>query len=50
MIIKIDTEISIARQSDAAVLNNFAELMLKGMKSLDSDISKLVDDNFWDLI
>lgn len=27
---------------------NFASSMLKGMNSLDADLSKWVDDNFWD--
>lgn len=45
-----DTEITIAKQDDTTILNNFAESMLNGMKSLDSDISKWVDDNFWDLV
>lgn len=44
------TEISFKKQDDAEILGNFADSMLKGMKNLDADISKWVDDNFWDLI
>lgn len=45
-----ETEISIANHDDSEILNKFAESMLSGMKSLDSDISQWVDENFWDLI
>ena len=45
-----ETEISMAKQDDSEILNKFADSMLKGMKSLDSDISQWVDDNFWDLV
>lgn len=46
----VDTEISMASHEDFEILNKFADSMLKGMKSLDSDISQWVDDNFWDLV
>lgn len=32
------------------VLEKFAHSILKDMKSLESDISQLVDKNFWDLV
>lgn len=37
-------------QCDADILANFAKSILDGTKSLDDDISKLVDENFWDLV
>lgn len=46
----VNTEISMASHEDSEILNKFADSMLKGMKSLDSDISQWVDDNFWDLV
>ena len=36
--------------NDAEILNDFAVSLLKGMKNLDCDISRWVDDNFWDLV
>lgn len=45
-----DTQITPAEQSDADVLVSFAKSILDGTKSLDADISKLVDENFWDLV
>ena len=35
---------------DSEILYNFAHSMLKDMKSLKSNISKLVDEHFWDLV
>nr|DAQ82773.1 MAG TPA: hypothetical protein [Caudoviricetes sp.] len=35
---------------DSEILCNFAHSMLKGMKSLESNISQLVDEHFWDLV
>jgi hypothetical protein len=35
---------------DQDILDNFVSSILKGTKSMDSDFSKFVDDNFWDLI
>ena len=35
---------------DSEILYNFAHSMLKGMKSLESKISQLVDEHFWDLV
>lgn len=32
------------------VLSSFVNSILSNCKSLDSDISKLIDDNFWDLV
>lgn len=46
----VDTEISMASHNEVEILNKFADSMLNGMKSLDSDISQWVDDNFWDLV
>ena len=37
-------------KNDAEILNDFAVSLLKGMKNLDCDISRWVDDNFWDLV
>lgn len=37
-------------QSDADILVNFAKSILDGTRSLDDDISKLVDENLWDLV
>ena len=31
-------------------LYNFAHSILKGMKSLESNISQLVDEHFWNLV
>lgn len=45
-----ETKISNITQNDAEILNDFAGLLLKGMKNLDYDISRWVDDNFWDLV
>ena len=36
--------------NDAEILNDFAGSLLKGMKNLEYDISRWVDDNFWDLV
>lgn len=35
--------------NDSRILNKFASSILKGMKSLDSDISQLIDKHFWSL-
>ena len=35
---------------DSEILYHFAHSMMKGIKSLESNISKLVDKNFWDLV
>lgn len=35
---------------DSEILYNFANSMLKDMKSLESNISQLVDEHFWDLV
>ena len=32
------------------VFEKFGGSIMKGLKSLDSDISEWVDDNFWDLV
>lgn len=45
-----DTKITPAEQSDADIMVSFAKSILDGTKSLDADISKLVDENFWDLV
>lgn len=36
--------------NDAEILNDFAGSLLKGMKDLEYDISRWVDDNLWDLV
>ena len=46
----VDTKITPAEQSDAEIMVSFAKSILDGTKSLDADISKLVDENFWDLV
>ena len=38
------------RDNDVEILNDFVGSLLKGMKNLDYDISRWVDDNFWDLV
>lgn len=43
-------KITPVEQSDADILVSFAKSILDGTKSLDADISKLVDENFWDLV
>ena len=45
-----ETKISNITQNDTEILNDFAGSLLKGMKKLDYDISRWVDDNFWDLV
>ena len=45
-----DTKITPAELSDADILVSFAKSILDETKSLDADISKLVDENFWDLV
>ena len=45
-----DIEITSVEQSDADILVNFVKSILDGTKSLDDDISKLVDENFWELV
>lgn len=35
---------------DSEILYHFAHSMLKGMKSLESNTSQLVDKHFWDLL
>lgn len=45
-----ETKISNITQNDAEILNDFAGSLLKGMKNLEYDISRWVDDNFWDLV
>ena len=37
-------------KNDAEILNDFVGSLLKGMKNLDYDISRWVDNNFWDLV
>lgn len=37
-------------QNDAEILNDFVGSLLKGMENLEYDISRWVDDNFWDLV
>ena len=37
-------------QNDVEILNDFVGSLLKGMKDLEYDISRWVDDNFWDLV
>lgn len=37
-------------KNDAEILNDFAGSLLKGVKNLDCDISRWVDNNFWDLV
>jgi hypothetical protein len=37
-------------EGDQDLLGNFVSSILKDTKSMDSDFSKFVDDNFWDLI
>lgn len=49
----IGSELSIvetSKKTNDETFNKFAESMLSGMKSLDSDISQFVDENFEDLI
>lgn len=36
--------------NDLEVLEKFAHSILKDMKSLESDISQLVDEHFWNLV
>ena len=36
--------------NDAEILNDFAGSLLKGMKDLEYDISRWVDDSFWELV
>ena len=38
------------KQNDAEILNDFVGSLLKGMKNLEYDISRWVDNNFWDLV
>lgn len=45
-----NTKITPAEMNDVDVLVSFAKSILDGTKSLDADISKLVDENFWDLV
>ena len=45
-----NTKITPAEMNDADVLVSFAKSILDGIKCLDADISKLVDENFWDLV
>lgn len=40
----------ISKNTNDGTFNKFADSMLSGMKSLDSDISQFVDENFEDLI
>lgn len=35
---------------DVDILGNFVSSILRNTKTLDSDFSKVVDENFWDLI
>lgn len=37
-------------KSDKELLNDFVSSILDECKSLDPEFSKLIDDNFWDLI
>ena len=37
-------------QNDAEILNDFVGSLLKGMENLEYDISRWVDNNFWDLV
>lgn len=45
-----NTKITPAEMNNADVLVSFAKSILDGTKSLDADISKLVDENFWNLV
>lgn len=45
-----ETKNSNITQNDAEILNDFVGSLLKGMKNLDCDISRWVDNNFWDLV
>lgn len=45
-----DTKITSIEQNNADILVRFAKSIIDGTKSLDDDISKLVDENFWDLV
>lgn len=36
--------------NDLEVLENFTHSIIKNTKSLESDISQLVDKHFWDLV
>ena len=45
-----ETRISDITQNDAEILKEVAGSLLKGMKNLDGDISRWVDNNFWDLV
>jgi uncharacterized protein YpmS len=38
------------KDNDKATLNNFISSILKNIKTMHSDFSKFVDDNFYDLI
>ena len=38
------------KDNDSEVLEKFTNSILKDMKSLESNISKLVDEHFWDLV
>ena len=35
---------------DSEILYNFVHSIQKGMKSLESNISQLVDEHFWDFV
>ena len=37
-------------KNDAEILDDFVGSLLKGMENLEYDISRWVDDNFWDLV
>lgn len=45
-----ETKNSNITQNDAEILNDFVDSLLKGMKNLEYDISRWVDNNFWDLV
>ena len=38
------------KDNDSEILEKFTHSILKDMKRLESNISQLVDENFWDLV
>ena len=38
------------KDNDSEILYKFIHSILKDMKSLESNISQLVDEHFWDLV
>lgn len=47
---KEDSSNAIVEGGDIDILGNFVSSILRNTKTLDSDFSKVVDENFWDLI